>query len=111
MACLSQDEMNQLELDNEFMKQMIGMPVYGTEENKEFIKEIEDRLRRRLSLATKIAKKAKLRQNQKRKYDIMDPKVWEITRFADIAEQVINKLQDIEMKKTFIGAFQNGYKE
>ena len=44
MACLSQDEMNQLELDNEFMKQMIGMPVYGTEENKEFIKETEDRL-------------------------------------------------------------------
>ena len=60
MACLSQDEMNQLELDNEFMKQMIGMPVYGTEENKEFIKDTEDRLKRRLYLATKIAKKAKL---------------------------------------------------
>ena len=29
MACLSQDEMNQLELDNEFMKQLIEMPPYG----------------------------------------------------------------------------------
>ena len=111
MACLSQDEMNQLELDNEFMKQMIGMPVYGTEENKEFIKETEDRLKRRLFLATKIAKKAKLMSSRKQKFNIVDPKVWEITRFADIAQEVINKLQDIETKKIFIAAFQNGYNE
>ena len=36
MACLNQDEMNQLELDNEFMKRLIEMPVYGTKENERF---------------------------------------------------------------------------
>ena len=55
--------MNQLELDNEFMKQLIGMPVYGTEENTEFMEQIKDRLFRRLVLAEKIAKKAITMQN------------------------------------------------
>ena len=97
--------MNQLELDNEFMKQLIGMPVYGTEENTEFMEQIKDRLSRRLMLAEKIAKKAITMQNQGKKLNIMDPKVWEVTRFADIAKEVIDKLQDIEAKKFFIGAF------
>ena len=48
LACLSQDEMNQLELDNEFLKQLISMPVYGTEESTKFIEHIGERLRRRM---------------------------------------------------------------
>ena len=50
-------------------------------------------------------------QNLGKKLNIMDPKVWEITRFADIAKEIIDKLQDNEAKKFFIGAFQNGYNE
>jgi len=41
------------------MKALIEMPVYGTDENKEFQKEIVERLERRLYLATLVAKKAK----------------------------------------------------
>ena len=77
--------MNQLEVDRAFAQALIGMPEYGTPENKELQEEMHERLRRRIFLCSMVASKAKSMEDAGDHFDIVENKHWEHARFADIA--------------------------
>ena len=90
---------------------LIGMPEHGTPENKELQEEMLERIRRRIFLCSMVASKAKAMEDAGELFEIVDNKQWDHTRFADIAQLTIEKLQDPKLKKKFLDTFRQGFKE